>query len=202
VKWVADFVMKRRARALYLRVAPHLPLAGTIADIGSGTGHNAEQIRQQTALIVDEYDIADLHWIGPGPTLMSGDSFPAHDRSFTSLLLLFVLNYPDSISRILLESRRVTQGSIIVIQSTYTGKFGLCVLRIREFFWGKMAFHLAAFLRLVHRGDCPLRPLRFLTRGELLEEFHRSGLVVRQIHESRWPGLNVSRDLFVLVAHP
>jgi hypothetical protein len=129
--------MEQRARALFLRVSPHLPVTGTIADIGAGTGHNAEQIRHRTGLIVNEYDVADLHWVGPGPTLMSDDAVPADDQCFASLLLLFVLQYPESVSRILLEARRVTQGSVIVLQSTYTGTHGLFVLRLREFFWGK-----------------------------------------------------------------
>jgi hypothetical protein len=201
VKWAADIVMEQRARALFLRISPHLPVTGTIADIGSGTGHNAEHIRHRTALIVNEYDVADLHWIGPGPTLMSNNSVPAHDRCFESLLLLFVLQYPESVSRILLEARRVTHGSVIVLQSTYTGPLGLFVLRIREFFWGKMAFRLAVLIRLVCCDDHPLLARRFFTRRELLEEFHRSGFVAREIHQSNWPGLNVSRELFVLEAH-
>ena len=33
MKWIADAVMRRRARALFARLAPHLPDAGTIADV-------------------------------------------------------------------------------------------------------------------------------------------------------------------------
>jgi hypothetical protein len=201
MKWAANILMERRARALFLRVSPHLPVAGTIADVGSGTGHNAEQIRHRTTLIVHEYDVADLHWVGPGPTLMSEESVPAQDRCFASLLLLFVLQYPESVSSILFEARRVTQGSVIVLQSTYTGALGQFVVRFREFFWGRMAFHLAVFMRLIRYHDCPLRPRRFFTRRELLEEFHRSGFVVRNIQHSSWPGLKASRDLFVLEAN-
>jgi hypothetical protein len=200
LKWAANIVMERRARALFLRLSPHLPFAGTIADVGSGTGHNAEAIRHRTALVINEYDVVDLHWVGPGPTLMSDNSVPAHDHCFTSLLLLFVLQYPESVSRLLLEASRVTQGSVIILQSTYTGALGLFVLRLRECFWGKVTFHLAVFIKLICYDDWPLRPRRFFTRRELLEEFHRCGFVVRKIHQSRWPGLNVSRDLFVLEA--
>jgi hypothetical protein len=200
VKWAANIVMEQRARALFRRVSPHLPVTGTIADIGAGTGHNAEQIRRRTDLIVNEYDVADLHWVGPGPALMSDDAVPADDQSFALLLLLFVLQYLESVSRILLEARRVTQGSVIVIQSTYTGIHGLFALRLREFFWGKLAFHLAVLMKLISCNDFPLHPHHFFNRRELLEEFRRSGFAVRAIHRSRWPGLIVSRDLFVLDA--
>jgi len=176
VKWMANIVMERRARALFLRVSPHLPAAGTIADVGSGTGHNAEQIRHRTALIVNEYDVADLHWAGPGPTLMPHESVPAHDHCFASLLLLFVLQYPESVSRLLLEARRVTQGSVIVVQSTYAGALGLLVLRIREFVWGQLAFQLAALMRLIRYDYCPLRPYRFLLDENYSKSFVRPGL--------------------------
>jgi hypothetical protein len=200
VKWVADVIMQKRARALYRRVSRHLPLSGTIADIGSGTGHNADQIRRRTSLIVKEYDVADLHWIGPGPALMSAESVPATNRSFDALLLLFVLQYPEFVSRILSEARRVTVGPVIVLQSTYSGRWGRLVLWFREFFWGRMAFRLANFAGLVPSDQCPLHPRHVFTRQELLEQFHRTGFNVRTMDPSNWPGLNVSRDLFVLEA--
>ncbi|HVV98897.1 MAG TPA: methyltransferase domain-containing protein, partial [Planctomycetaceae bacterium] len=149
MRWIADIVMRRRARALFARLAPHLPRAGTIADIGSGTGHNAAHIQRQTALCVCEFDVADMHWIGAGPTLMPDDSIPAHDCRFSSLLMLFVLQYVESVPRLLQESRRVAEGPVIVLQSTYSGAWGRCVLRMREFFWGRGAYAVAALVRLV-----------------------------------------------------
>ena len=61
MKWAANIVMERRARALFLRVSPHLPLAGTIADIGSGTGHNAEQIHRSEFVV---HKIHHSNWPG------------------------------------------------------------------------------------------------------------------------------------------
>jgi hypothetical protein len=200
VKWLADIVMRRRARTLFARLAPHLPDRGTIADVGSGTGHNAEHIRQHSALAVCEYDVADLHWVGTGPTLISDDAIPTHDRRFASLLLLFVLQYVDSVPLLLGETRRVADGPVIVLQSTYSGAWGLCVLRLREFFWGRAAHALAALFRLVCRSDSPLVPRRFYTRAELVEEFRQAGFAVRTVLPANWPGLSVSRDLFVLEA--
>jgi hypothetical protein len=200
VKWAANLLMEQRARDLFRRISPYLPATGTIADIGSGTGHNAQRIRRSTSLTVNEYDVADLHWVGPGPALFSGNSVPVSDHRFASLLLLFVLQYPDSVSPILKEAHRVTQGPVLVLQSTYTGTLGLFVLKCREFFWGRLAFHLAVMTRLVSRGECPVLPRRYFTRQELLDVFRQSGFVVRAIDELNWPGLNVSRDLFVLEA--
>jgi hypothetical protein len=129
---------------------------------------------------------------------MQGASVPAPDRSHVVVLLLFVLHYPESASHLLRDARRISRGSVIVLQSTYSGALGLFVLRLREFVWGRLAFQMAVFMRLVQDGDCPLHPRRFYTRPELLDEFQRAGFIVRSIHPANWPGLNVSRDLFVL----
>lgn len=200
MKWLANIVMGHRAVGLVRRFASHLPSEGRIADVGSGTGHNAEQLRRSTRLTVDEYDVADLHWVGPGPTMLRGTAIPASDQAFESLLLLYVLQYPECVCALLSEARRVTRGTVIVVQSTYSGRLGLFVLRLREVVWGRMAFSIAAWMRLVKSNRCPLAPQHFFTRQELFDEFQQSGFVVRTMETLNWPGLNVSRDLFVLEA--
>lgn len=200
MKWIADVMMKHRARALFHRISSYFPSHGAIADLGSGTGHNAELIRQRTGLQVEEYDVADLHWVGPGPTLLLNHSVPMRDRHFASLLLLYVLQYPECVASLLREALRITYGPVIVVQSTYSNALGAFVLRCREFCWGRAAFHIAACLRIVRWDNCPLVPRRYWTREELIDEFHRAGFVVRKITPSIWSGLGVSRDLFVLEA--
>ena len=202
MKRLANLLMQQRSVHLFRRIAPHLPVEGTIADIGSGTGHNAEQLRQATHLTVNEFDVADLHWVGPGPIMLEGTAIPAQDQAFATLLLLYVLQYPDSVPTLLREARRVTRGTVIVVQSTYSGRFGLLVLRLREFVWGRLAFSLAAWARLVRSKRCPLVPHHFFTRQELVNAFQSSGFNVRALETLNWPGLNVSRDLFVLERSP
>ena len=208
MNWLANAIMERRAKDLYHRVKPWLPVSGTIADLGSGTGHNAEQIRRRTGCTVQEYDVVDLHWVGPGPVLIDRNVIPAADHTFASLLLLFVLQYPESVCQVLNEVRRVTRGRVIVVQSTYTGVWGRLVLKVREFAWGRLAFHLAVLFGLVHASRCSLVhasrcsvvPQRHFTTAELIDVFHQSKFIVREIHRSRWRGFCVSRDLFVLEA--
>ena len=127
MKWLADRIMVHRAIALFDRVGRHLPGSGTIADIGSGTGHNAEEIRRNTTLSVREFDVADLHWVGPGPVIFAGGRVPVDDGAFDGLLLLFVLQYVDSPHALLSEVRRVSHGPVIVVQSIYRGWCWVCV---------------------------------------------------------------------------
>jgi SAM-dependent methyltransferase len=190
--------MTHRSRSLISRLRPHLPASGSIADVGSGTGHNAEEIRRLKNIFVHEFDVADLHWIGRGPEIIEGNRIPAEDDTFDGLMMLFVLHYPDSPKDLLKECCRVTHGPVIVVQSTYRGWWGRSVLAIREFFWGRLALRLALFVGLVRPVECPLKPRRHFKASELIRLFEEAGLVVVTSIPAEWWGLCVSRDLFVL----
>ena len=198
MKWLADRIMVHRARSLFERVGPHLPGSGTIADIGSGTGHNAAEVRRRTTLSVCEFDVADLHWVGPGPVIFDGGRVPVDDGAFDGLLLLFVLQYVDSPHALLSEVRRVSRGPVIVVQSAYRGWWGRTVLGWREFVWGRLALRVAVGLRVLPPVKCPLSPRRYFTRPELHRLFDAAGLVIVKTEPTEWLGLGVSRDLFVL----
>ncbi len=190
--------MARRADGLLGRLRDLLPVSGVVADVGSGTGHNAEAIRRQCGLRVSEFDIADIHWVGPGAVLFDGDKIPAEDNNFDCVLLLFVLQYPESPQQLLMEARRISRGSVIVVQSTYGSRWGDLVLSVREFFWGRFAFDIAIFFRIVKPVDCPLWARRRLTREDLTKLFTDAKLRVKYIQTANWPGMGVSRDFFLL----
>jgi hypothetical protein len=198
MKLLANRIMVRRAGSLFARVRSHLPSSGTIADIGSGTGHNADEIRRRTTLAVREFDVADLHWVGPGPMIIDRSRVPVDDGAFDGLLMLFVLQYPDSPQELLTEARRVSQGPLIVLQSVYRGWWGRMVLGLREFIWGRLALRVAVCLRVVRPVECPLLPRRCFTLPELHRLFESAGLVVVRSERAHWLGLCVSRDLYVL----
>ena len=198
MKWLGNFVMSRRSHRLFSRLRDYLPQQGTIADIGSGTGHNAEAIRRLGRLSVREFDVVDLHWVGPGPELIGDSNIPVNGQLFDGLIMFFVLQYPQSPEELLRECRRVTHGPLLIIQSTYQGRLGRIVLSIREFFWGRFALRLATLAGLVHHVEYSLQPRHDFTRLELADLFSRVGLVVVEIVPAEWWKLGVSRDLFVL----
>lgn len=198
MKWLANWVMSRRSLRLLTRISHRLPESGVIADIGSGTGHNADAIRRSGKCHVREFDVANLHWVGPGPELISNSRIPVDDRVFDGLIMLFVLQYPVSPEELLRECCRVSRGPIVVIQSTYQSRLGRTILMIREFIWGRFASRLAALAGLVHPHYDSLQPCHDFTRLELKNLFARVGLaVIEFVPCERWR-LGVSRDLFVL----
>src|SRR5687768_10995220 len=116
--------LERRARALADRLVPHLPGSGRALDIGSGTGHNAQAMRERTRLVVEEVDVCDMHVVGGGPVLFNGRALPYPDGCFAVSTILFVLQCADEPAALLREAARVTAGPVLVIQSTCEGAIG------------------------------------------------------------------------------
>lgn len=196
MRWLANLIMLRRAERIFSSIRRHLPADGTIADIGSGTGHNAEKIRTRTKLNVQEYDVADIHWTGPGPRLID-EQIPAPDGCFQASLLLYVLAYPQDAVTLLQDVARITAGPIVLLQSTCQGRVSRSALSVREFFFGRLGYFLANLLGLLFASFCPLMPLRYYTYSNLVADFTAAGLSVMEESETGWFGIR--RYLFVLM---
>lgn len=177
---------------------PWIPTDACVADLGSGTGHNAEAWRNTLLSTVDEFDVADLHWVGNGPMIFDGRKLDAGDASYSIVTLLFVLQYAASPVDLLREARRVSSGRVIVIQSTYRGTWGYFWLNVRDFVWGPVAYRVARFAGIVKGQTCSLRSRTLFTRDQMARLFQQSDLKVIHTRPENWPGLSISRDLYVL----
>lgn len=172
--------MFRRARALVDWLVPHLPEAGCVVDVGSGTGHNAETLRRKTDCDVLQYDVADIHWVGEAPSLFSGNGetsfLPA--KEIRCVLLIYVLQYPEDVESLIRRVLLSPAETIVVVQSIYKGRWGKCVFRLQEAAFGPVAFHLARLVRLIPGIRCSVKPKRYFTAEELMATLSRCGLRV------------------------
>ena len=197
-----DWIMQQRARKLTDRLRAWIPSNSRVADIGSGTGHNAQAWRTELNATVDEFDVSDLHWIGTGATLFDGRRLPIVDAAYPIVTLLFVLQYSSQAVELLRESRRISAGRVLMIQSTYRGQWGRAWLNVREFIWGPLAFFVARRCGILRGMSCPLFSRTLYSRPELRQLFQQAGLTVRHWEPSEWWGLMISRDLYVLEVNP
>jgi hypothetical protein len=193
--------MWHRARKLTDRLRSSIPQGGRVADIGSGTGHNAAVWRQDLNAQVDEFDVADMHWIGQGPRLFDGLDLPADDDEYSVAVLLFVLHYAVDPVKLLTEASRVSSSHVIVIQSTYHGPWGRVWLNLREWIWGPLAFAVARCCGVIRGLSCPLKSQTLYSRQELAHLFQQAGLTIQHQEPSEWWGLRISRDLYLLQAN-
>ncbi len=194
--------LRRRARHLAGRIAPHLPTGAMVLDIGSGTGHNAEALLALGVRTCIEADVVDFHVVGGGPVLFDGARLPFADRVFDACVLAFVLSYANDPANVLREAGRVASRRVLVFQSSPRGRSGRVALVLRGWVQGPVAFRLCAALRLIPAARSPLGHRRLLSRERMVEVAEEAGLrLERVVPEPGLLGL-ISRDLFVLEGPP
>ena len=180
LKWMLDAVMERRARRLLEQVREWLPTEGPVLDLGSGTGHLSHELERELGLEVVGADVSDIHVVGPPPVLIADGVLPFEDGTFSAALLFFMLAYPKDPADVLAEAARVTRGPVVLVQSLHSGRFGYAWLRVREFFWTLVAFHVSKVLGYVP-PDAPftMNTRRFYTARELQRDVNAAGLRIR-----------------------
>lgn len=149
LKSLFDSIMDKRSTQLLEQMGEWLPRAGSIVDIGSGTGHFAERLERECGADIVPTDVVDIHVTGKSPILISDDELPFADNTHAAALMLFMLHYPGNPVELLTEVARVTRGPVIIVQSLYSGPFGYSWLRCREFMWTYVAFHLSRLIGYV-----------------------------------------------------
>ena len=179
-----EAVMQRRARNLIEHVRAWLPSDGRVLDLGSGTGHFSAQLERDLGLEVIPADVSDIHIVGPTPVLITDGALPFEDKSFSAALLLFMLAYPDDPARVLAEAARVTKGPIILVQSLHSSRFGYAWLRVREFLWTIVAFHVSKIVGYIPpKATFAMNTRRFYTADTLRRDVTAAGLRIRSQRE-------------------
>ena len=179
-----DTIMERRSRRLLEQVGAWLPTAGPVLDLGSGTGHLSARLERELGLEVITADVSDLHVVGRPPVLITDGVLPFEEGTFSAALLCFMLAYPNDPAGLLAEAARVTRGPIILVQSLHSGRLGYAWLRVREFLWTIVAFHVSQFLGYVPPGaKFTMHSRRFYTAQALRRDLVTAGLSIRSQRE-------------------
>ena len=184
LKSMLDAVMERRARQLMEQVGAWLPTEGPLLDLGSGTGHLSARLQRELGLDVVTADVSDIHVVGPPPVLIADGVLPFEERTFSAALLFFMLAYPNDPAGVLAEAARVTRGPVILMQSLHSDRLGHACLRVREFLWTLVAFHVSKVLGYVPpKAKFTMNTRRFYTAHELQRDVMAAGLRIRSRRE-------------------
>lgn len=184
LKSMFDAIMERRSRQLIEQVGAWLPTEGPVLDLGSGTGHLSARLERERGIEVVPADVSDMHVMGRPPVLITDGVLPFDEGTYSAALLFFMLHYPDDPAGLLVEAARVTRGPIILVQSLYSGRLGYAWLRVREFFWTTVAFHVSKIIGYVPpEAEFSMRARRFYTAQTLQRDLMAGGLRVRAKRE-------------------
>jgi ubiquinone/menaquinone biosynthesis C-methylase UbiE len=172
--------MERRAHRLMEQLRPWLPTEGPLLDLGSGTGHLSARVERELGIEVVTADVSDIHVVGRPPVLIRDGVLPFEADTFSAVLMLFMLAYPEQPPAVLKEAARVTRGPVIVVQSLYASRLGYAWLRVREFFWTIVAFQLSRLVGYVSPGaEFTMHTRRFYTAPRLQRDVEAAGLRIR-----------------------
>jgi SAM-dependent methyltransferase len=161
-----------------------LPDEGSVLDVGSGTGHLSALLERELGLDVVTADVSDMHVVGPPPVLIADGALPFETRTFSTTLLFFMLAYPDDPAGVLAEAARVSRGPVILVQSLHSSRFGYAWLRVREFLWTIVAFHVSKLVGYVPPdATFTMRTRRFYTDQALRRDVVAAGLRIRARRE-------------------
>ena len=179
-----DAVMERRSDQLIELVGAWLPAEGPVLDLGSGTGHLAARLERELGIEVTPADVSDMHVTGRPPVIIADGVLPFERDSFGGALLCFMLHYPDEPRALLAEVARVTRGPIVLVQTLHAGGIGYAWLRVREFFWTSVAFHVSKRIGYVPpESTFTMDARRFYTAVSLERDVLAAGLRVRSRRE-------------------
>lgn len=179
-----DGVMERRSDKLIAQIGEWLPATGPVLDLGSGTGHLSARLAREFNLDIVPADVVDIHVTGQTPVHIGDGPLPFAADTFTAALLIFMLHYPEDAGRVLAEAARATRGPIILVQSVYSGRVGYTWLRVREFVWTYIAFHVSKVIGYVPRTSrFSMNARRFYSAESLARVVTSAGLRVRSRHD-------------------
>ena len=180
LKSLFDAVMERRSSQLIEQVGAWLPTEGPVLDLGSGTGHLSARLERELGVEVVAADVSDIHVKGRPPVLIADGVLPFGERTFSAALLFFMLHYPNDPVGVLSEVARVTRGPVILVQSLHSSRLGYAWLRVREFFWTTVAFHVSKLIGYVPpEAEFTLHARRFYTAEALQRDLMAVGLRIR-----------------------
>ena len=184
LKSLLDAVMERRARQLMERVRAWLPADGPVLDLGSGTGHLSARLERELGLDVVSADVSDIHVVGRPPIRIGDGALPFDEGTYAAALLIFMLAYPDDPATVLREAARVTRGPVILVQSVHSNRLGYAWLRVREFLWTIVAFHVSKLVGYIsHEAAFAMSTRRFYTAQALRRDVVAAGLRIRSQQE-------------------
>ena len=184
LKALFDSVMERRSAQLVVQLGDWLPDEGPVLDLGSGTGHLTRRLERERGIAVVPADVSDLHVVGRPPVAIDDGALPFASGTFSAALLVFMLAYPADPAALLAEAARVTRGPLLLVQSLHSGRIGYAWLRVREFVWTIVAFHLSKLIGYVPAGArFSMQTRRFYTESSLSRDAAKAGLRVRARRE-------------------
>jgi len=119
---LVNVIGRSRARKLLKRLRPWLPAHGAIVDVGTGSAHLAEAVRELGHRVVG-CDITDMRFVPASLVYADGSQLPFVDESVDATLILTVLHHvpKNAHEAFVREGVRVLKpgGRLLILEDSY-----------------------------------------------------------------------------------
>lgn len=111
--------LDRRAESIVSLIQGFIPTGSRVLDIGGGWGFYVEPLQQARNCDVTVLDVVSPGFRKAPVVLYEGGKMPFPDRSFDVSLLVTMLHHVPHPEKVLLEAKRVTRRTVIVVEDLY-----------------------------------------------------------------------------------
>lgn len=179
----------RKVAARVVRSCPGLRKARSIIDVGCGDCLLTRELSRLLKRRISAVDVFDHRKVPYEDHLVyDGRCLPFDDSKFDAALVLFTIHHTDDQLALLSEVARVTSGSIVVFEDTYSSSFQRKFLEFYDWFSNR---HISSY------QDMPL-PLSFRTHKGWLSVFRKAGLRPVRMFAKRYWFLPFTYRMYVL----
>jgi SAM-dependent methyltransferase len=162
------YIKGRRVRVIASRLAPLVPRAARVLDVGSGDGRIAKEIaRLRPDLTIAGVDVLMRADARIPVTAFDGTHLPFDDKSFDAILFVDVLHHTLDPLALLREAHRVGRSAVILKDHDAHGILAVPTLRFMDRV-GNARFEVAL-------------PHNYLAWEQWAQAFGQSGLVVERV---------------------
>ncbi|MBI4020957.1 MAG: class I SAM-dependent methyltransferase [Candidatus Aenigmarchaeota archaeon] len=146
-------------------LAPHVT-RGRVLSVGCGQGEIERLLQDRLRVAIEGVEVTRYRVQKIPTALYDGKRLPFPDKSFDTCLFVYILHHAQDRERLLREAARVTKGSIIILDHTYTNQVSKALLSLYDY-----AANLAYRMPI---------PLSFLRVREWRSLFQDVGLQVQE----------------------
>lgn len=186
---VLQLIHRWRAVRKVNRIGSFLPEhPHRVLDVGAGEGYVGAEIAKRTGADVQLVDVLPMNRTSLSHHVYNGLHLPYPDDTFECTVLYFVLHHCESPDKVLEEALRVTDGSVIIVESVYTAAWNRWLLTQLD--------RLANSVRSRGMMDAQEQHLRFRTVEGWLDFFRDHQATVDHVKRT-WHPIH-RQALFVL----
>ena len=113
-------------------LSPHLN-NGKVLSVGCGEGRVESLLQRKRGIDIVGAEVTLYKNQKIQIEMIDGEKLPFPDKSFETTIFVYMLHHTENIDTLLAEARRVTKGTILILDHTYTNPLSKGLLKLYDY---------------------------------------------------------------------